>query len=260
MKTCGNTFHCTSLRTFQNLRYRICRNLTTFVIAISYAKYCAFLLVKADFKEIDIMSKDASQHTIQREMLLQLFTKQGLVADKNISNEHIRDAQKKKQLTAYHNTELLLKHYKNIAWMIECFPDTIAEELEQPFKNVDEVIERLDLEITMGNRKIENRLESVRKTRLVLDRVNDALTVLKKKPEDGERLYELIYLTYITPESLNHNELLYRLNLSSRHYYRLREQAISILSIRLWSAPNKDIEFWLELISIMGDDDKKGSK
>lgn len=160
-------------------------------------------------------------------------------------------------MAAYHNTELLLKHYKNIVWMIECFPDTIAEELDRPFENVDEVIERLDLEITMGNRRIENRLESVQKTRLVLDRVNDALTVLKKKPEDGERLYELIYLTYITPETLNHNDILYRMNLSSRHYYRLREQAINIISIRLWSAPNKNVEFWLELISIMGDDNKK---
>lgn len=205
------------------------------------------------------MNKDTQFPTKEKEMLLQLFTKRGLMADINISDERFRESQQKKQLVAFHNTELLLKHYKNITWMLECFPDSIAEELEQPFENVDEVIERLDLEITRGNRKIENRLESVLKTRVILDRVNEALTVLKKKPEDGGRLYDLIYLTYITPESLNHNEILYRLNLSSRHYYRLREQAINILSIRLWSAPNKDTEFWLELISILGDDDKKGN-
>ena len=205
------------------------------------------------------MSKDTQLPTKEREMLLQLFTKRGLLADISISDERFRESQQKKQLMAFHNTELLLKHYKNITWMLECFPDTIAEELEQPFENVDEVIERLDLEITRGNRKIENRLESVVKTRVILERVNEALTVLKKKPEDGGRLYDLIYLTYITPESFNHNEILYRLNLSSRHYYRLREQAINILSIRLWSAPNKDTEFWLELISILGDDDKKGN-
>ena len=200
------------------------------------------------------MGKEVQQHVSQQEMILQLFTKQGMLADKNIKDKKARDAQMKKQQTMFHNTELLLKHYKNIAWMIECFPETVAEELEQPFEGIDEMIERLDIEMTFGNRKIESRMESIRKTRLILDRVNEALTVLKKKPEEGERLYELIYLTYIAPESLNHNELLYRLNLSSRHYYRLREQAINILSIRLWSAPSKDIEFWLELISIMGDD------
>ncbi len=136
---------------------------------------------------------------ITKEKLAKNFV---LLEGKSISADRIREAQQKKQLTAYHNTELLLKHYKNIAWMIECFPDTIAEELEQPFQNVDEMIERLDLEITLGNYKIENRLASIRKTRLVLDRINEALTVLKKKPEDGERLYDLIYLTYITPERL----------------------------------------------------------
>lgn len=203
------------------------------------------------------MSKNAKLQIRQREKLLQLFIKQGVLSDKCISNERISEAQQKKQIAAYHNTELLLKHYKDIVWMIECVPETIAEELEQPFKNVDEVIERLDLEMATGNRKIENRLESVKKARLMLDRVNDALTVLKKKPEDGAQLYDLIYLTYIAPETLNHHEILYRLNLCSRHYYRLREHAINILSIRLWSAPNKDMEFWLELISIMGDDEKK---
>lgn len=187
----------------------------------------------------------------QAQKILRLLTKRGVIEDDNIIDDNIRAAQQKKQKTAYHNTELLLKQYRNIAWMIECFPDTIAEELEQPFGNVDEVIDRLDLEMTLGNRKIENRLASVRKTRLVLDKVNDALTVLKKKPEDGERLYNLIYLTYITSDTLAHNEILYRLNLSSRHYYRLRDQAISILSIRLWSAPNKDIDFWLEMLATL---------
>ena len=200
------------------------------------------------------MDKQPKQHASQQDMILQLFTKQGLVADKNIKDKKARDAQMKKQQEMFHNTEMLLKHYKNIAWMIECFPETIAEELNQPFEGIDEMIERLDMEMAIGNRKLENRLENVRKTRQILDRVNEALTVLKKKPEDGERLYELIYLTYIGPENLTHNELLYRLNLSSRHYYRLREQAINILSIRLWSAPSKETEFWLELISIVGDD------
>lgn len=55
--------------------------------------------------------------------------------------------------------------YKNITWMLECFPDTISEELEKPFENLDEVIDRLDME--MGNRKIESRMESIEKARLV---------------------------------------------------------------------------------------------
>lgn len=199
------------------------------------------------------MGKNAQHSASQTEMILHLFTKQGLLGDKTITDKQVREAHKERQQKTFHNTELLLKQYKNIAWMLECFPDSIAEELDRPFENIDQVIDCLDIEMTLGNRKLENRMESIQKTRLILDRINDALTVLKKKPEDGERLYNIIYLTYITPESLNHNDILYRLNLSSRHYYRLREQAINILSIRLWSVPNKDMEFWMDLVSALGD-------
>ena len=171
--------------------------------------------------------------TTSVETLLSLLARGGYIADTGIADKTARARQQKKQRNSYHNTELLLKQYRTIAWLLECFPDTIAEELEQPFESVDKMIEKLDVDMSMGNRKLENRIEGIRKTRMVIDRINEALTVLK----------------YIGPEVLNHNDLLYRLNVSSRHYYRLREQAISILSIRLWSAPNKEIDFWLDILS-----------
>ena len=51
-------------------------------------------------------------------------------------------------------------------------------------------------------------------------------------------------------KELKLEEILFRLDLSQRHYYRLREQAISILSIRLWSAPSEDVDVWLELLTL----------
>ena len=188
---------------------------------------------------------------LQPDVVFEMLTKRGLIGDKRISNGKARDAQQQKNKMAYHNTLLLLKHYRTIAWMLECFPDTIAEELEQPFEGLDKIIERIDFERTYGNRKLENRLESIQKTRLMLDRVNEALTVLKRKPKDGEQLYQLIYLSYITEEKLTHVEILLRLAVSSRQYYRLRQDAINILSIRLWSAMTKEGDFWIEMLSLL---------
>ena len=190
---------------------------------------------------------------LQPDVVFEMLTKRGLIGDKRILNEKARDAQQQKNKMAYHNTLLLLKHYRTIAWMLECFPDTIAEELEQPFEGLDKIIERIDFERTYGNRKLENRLESIQKTRLMLDRVNEALTVLKRKPKDGEQLYQLIYLSYITEEKLTHVEILLRLAVSSRQYYRLRQDAINILSIRLWSAMTKEGDFWIEMLSLLDD-------
>lgn len=188
---------------------------------------------------------------VQSDAMIGLLTDRGILPDTGIDNEKVREARKEKQKNTYHNTMMLLQHYRTIVWLFECFPENVARELEKPFEGVDMLLEQVDLEVSWGNRKLESRLEGIQKSRLLLDRVNEALTVLKKKPENGERLYQLIYLTYIAPERLSHNELLYRLDMSSRHYYRLRQQAITILSIRLWAAPDSDVDVWLEMVALI---------
>ncbi len=183
--------------------------------------------------------------------MIEMMVGRGLIGDQKIDSEKIRQAQQEKKKKSFQNTMLLLTHYRNIAWMLECFPDTIAEELDKPFENLDALISSVDVEMAWGNRKLESRLESIKKSRILIDRVNEALTVLKKKPDNGSQLYDLIYLTYISPEKLSHTEILYRLNMSSRHYYRLRDQAVTIISIRLWSAPDTDVSCWLDMITIL---------
>ena len=182
---------------------------------------------------------------------IRLLTRKGILEDSRINDERVRQAQKEKRRNMYHNTRILLENYRNITWLLECFPDTVAEELETPLGDLDTLLDRMDLEMGMGNRKLESRLESVRKSRLLLDRINEALSVLKRKPDNGAKMYELIYLTYLAPDKLNHTDLLYRLDISSRHYYRLRQQAITILAIRLWSAPASEVDSWIEVLTLL---------
>lgn len=176
---------------------------------------------------------EVNEQTIANsERIMKMLAQRGIISDKNIDGEKMKNVGQEKK---YHNTLLLLKNYRTIAWVLECFPDTLAEDLEQPFEGLDELLDRFDAEMGMENRKLENRMMSVQKSRLMIDRVNEALSVLKKKPDNGQKLYDLIYQTYISPEKLRLSDILYRLDMSPRHYYRLREQAVNILSIRLWS-------------------------
>lgn len=187
----------------------------------------------------------------QSDAFITLLTKRGILADQQINDEKKRIAKQEKAKNSYHNTLMLLQHYRTIMWMLECFPETVAVELDRPFEGIDRLIENVDTAVTLGNKKIESRIKGIQKSRLLIDRVNEALTVLKKKPENGERLYDLIFSTYIAPEKLNHQDLIFKLNMSSRNYYRLRQQAITILSIRLWSAPASDVDFWLEMLTLL---------
>lgn len=187
----------------------------------------------------------------QSEGFIRFLTNRGIIGDEAIKGNAARDADRKQKQNAYHNTMLLLKNYRTIAWLIECFPDTVAEELDRPFASTDEIIDHMDIQECMGDRKLESRVAALAKSRLLLDRINEAITVLKKKPANGERLYELIYLTYVGPEKLKHQDILYRMNISSRQYYRLRDQAVTILSIRLWAAPAAELGRWLEMMDFL---------
>lgn len=189
--------------------------------------------------------------------MLKLFISGGLIGDTSIKDERIREFKQKKLRNAYHNTELLLKNYRNVAWLLECFPEYIAEELSKPFENIDRLIDRLDVERSYGNKKVENKLESIQKTRLVVEKIHDALSVLMKYPKDGQRMYDVLYLTYVSQERLDLPEILYRLNISRRQYYRIRTQATSIVSLRLWAAPQKDMDFWIEMLVIFENKEKE---
>ena len=203
------------------------------------------------------MDNTSKRTASSAEAVLSFLHNQGILAENStLSEEMIREAQEKKQKQAYHNTLLLLSNYRNILWQTDCEIEAIASELNVPLKNLDALLSRVDAEIGMENRRLELNLERLAKTRQLLDRINDALTALKRKPDNGPLLYELIYMTYISDEKLLQTDVLFRLNISRRHYYRLKEQAINIISLRLWSSPTSDLDLWLELVTMLSGGDK----
>jgi hypothetical protein len=185
------------------------------------------------------------------EAFLKMLARRGLLEDPKINDDAARQAARAKKRNMYHNTKLMLKYYRDICWALECFPADIAEELDRPLGDLDALLSLINAEIGMDNVKLENRLANVQKSRLLLDRFNEALTVLRSKPGNGELMYQCLYLSFIAPESLSHNEILFRLNMSERHFYRIRQQAINIISIRLWAAPAGELDAWLEVLTIL---------
>ena len=55
----------------------------------------------------------------------------------------------------------------------------------------------------------------------------------------------------IAPEKLLIVEICSKLHISDRQYYRFRQQALNIISIRLWSAPVAELDSWLEVMSLL---------
>ena len=208
----------------------------------------------ADLKATLCGELPQNEFSPQTEQLISLLERRGIVEDHSIVNEKARQAEQALRRNMYHNTQMMLKHYRDIVWALECFPQQVAEELDRPLRDLDTLLSAVDTQLAMGNAKLEHRLLGIQKSRLLLDRINEALTVLRHKPGNGEMMYNIIFQTFLTPEKLTHTEILYRLSISDRHYYRLRQQAVNILSIRLWTAPAGCLDAWLELLTLLEGD------
>ncbi len=184
-----------------------------------------------------------------REMI-NLFVKGGLLANAEIADQKIREFKQKKNRDLYHNTGVLLSLYRKLSWILICFPENVAKELDIPFKDIDHLIEKLDVEWSYGNKVIDNRMEGLMKTRMIIDKINNAIEMQKSNPDGGKRIYQLLYLQFIAPEKLTTTEIALRLDVCERQYFRLKKKAITAVSNVLWSS-NKEVDFWIEIISIL---------
>ena len=100
-------------------------------------------------KQKNLSTKSAREPS-KSDALIDFLMRRGVIADENIDSEKVRAARAEKQRMMFHNTRLLLENYRNIAWALECFPDTVADELEQPFESLDALLDRVDAEVGMG--------------------------------------------------------------------------------------------------------------
>ena len=183
---------------------------------------------------------------------VQYLTRRGYLSAPKVENEEAEKRRRELAKKAYHNTELLLESYRDIVWALECMPVQIANELLMPLATLDELIDRIDIELTIGNGKLEGRLNSISQSRLLVDRLNEAVSVLKSKPKEGKDLYAVIYYTYMSPNEIETTWELFRiLALSKRKYYDLRKKAIKLISLWLWSAPNQEIDMWLDVLTML---------
>ena len=205
-------------------------------------------MTKANISEYE----ELEQRLIEKDaQFREYFTTTGVIGDQKIKDPKKRESQQKKRRRLYQNTQVLMENYQTIVWVVQNFPDTIAEELNEPFEEVDNLIERVDLEFSLENQRLENRIRSIAKSRVLIDRVNEALTMLRTKPGDGEEMYQVIYKTYINPDYKDVLDLFDKLSLSRRRYYYLRENAFMLMSLILWAGPTSEISRWLEIIEML---------
>ena len=82
----------------------------------------------ADLKATRCGELPKTEFSPQTEQLISLLERRGIVEDHSIVNEKARQAEQALRRNMYHNTQMMLKHYRDIVWALECFPEQVAEE------------------------------------------------------------------------------------------------------------------------------------
>ena len=180
---------------------------------------------------------------------LDFLKKSGYLSDPEVENPEVRAKKKADNRRIYHNTQLMLQHYRDLVWVMETIPNELKSELDIPLADLDALISRLDIELSLNNRRLESRLDALIKTRALVDRLNEAIGFLRTKPGDGELLYQIIYHTYIAKKTHSFYDLIELVGLSKSRYYTLRKRAITLIGVKLWSVPDEKLELWLEVLS-----------
>lgn len=123
---------------------------------------------------------------------ISFLMKSGYLSDPKIKDPQLRVKKQERNKQTYHNTKLLLEHYRDLVWVMESIPEDLQRELDVPMGELDSLITRLDLEMSLENHRVESRLQTIMKSRMLLDRMNEAISFLRTKPKVGERLYQII--------------------------------------------------------------------
>ena len=180
---------------------------------------------------------------------LDFLKKGGYLSDPEVENPEVRAKKRADNRRIYHNTQLMLEHYRDLVWAMESIPNDLKDELDVPLSDLDILISRLDMELSLNNRRLERRIDALIKSRALVDRLNEAISFLRTKPGEGELLYQIIYHTYIGKKPENFYEVIDKVGLSKSRYYTLRKRAITMIGVKLWSVPDEKLELWLELLS-----------
>lgn len=105
----------------------------------------------------------------------------------------------------YHDTWTLLKNYRSVSWSIEVSDYNLQAEFRTEYGCASEAV--LDgLEASNSNTHLESYVHSLERSKRMLQLINSAIDLMRKKHEKGELYYWILYYTYLQ-QSNNHGNL-----------------------------------------------------
>ena len=147
----------------------------------------------------------------------------------------------------YHNTEKLLKKYRDILWSIEVATLQAEKDFESEMEySIGEFLDMpYDVMEDLKGAKVEKQMKTLARNKKMVELIDKSVDVLRRKQVDGEMYYWIIYYTYLSNEKCASTEIVERIatkmyHISMKTYFAKKKQAIEYLSNILWGFTTKD--------------------
>lgn len=148
----------------------------------------------------------------------------------------------------YHNTELLLKKYREVVFSIEIAASQAEYDFEsEMYCKLDEYLEMSHA--TAANfegTKIVEQMRIMERNKRMLSIIDKAIKIIKERVADGEELYWILYYTYLSDKPCKRTDDIIAFvsektePMSWKTYFNKRKKAIAKLSDILWGFTSKE--------------------
>lgn len=148
-----------------------------------------------------------------------------------------------------HDTQLLLRKYRQVKWALEVSSQQALRELQKRTGGV--VDEYLHAAVFAGadisNTALEGRAQSMERSRKMIALIDESVEFMRHNHNRGEMYYHILYHSYLSPNPIKWTEVLNELDkdgymFSSNTMRKYRQEAILIVGEILWGYEDRESE------------------
>lgn len=149
--------------------------------------------------------------------------------------------------TLWHDTQLLLRKYRQVKWALEVSSQQALKELQQRTGGTLDTF--LHAAVFAGadisNTHLEGRAQSLERSRKMLALINESVDLMRRNHPRGELYYQTIYHFYLSPKELTISCILAEMEkngytVSDNTLRKHRNEAIKIIGEILWGYDDQE--------------------
>ena len=155
--------------------------------------------------------------------------------------------------TLWHDTQLLLRKYRQVKWALEVSSQQALKELQQRTGGTLDTF--LHAAVFAGadisNTHLEGRAQSMERSRKMLSLIDESVEFMKQHHPRGEFFYLILYHCYLSPKEISISDIIDEVEkagivLCDKTLRKYRNEAIGILGEILWGYEDRESDSILE--------------